>query len=249
MFEAVKAIHAALRTESTWAFVLFIAVVSAVIGGSVAWLVDRAYKNSLPPPTPAFRLRHEGLFVFPDFPQPLLYRYGTPPSVFLAPIGLAFHIEVINNRPTKTKVTQYFADIQTSEGKWFRVLNLSMSSPHEVYFLNGRDIRRGFRCTFEPPTFFDSIAVSKVLDAGEPLRGWMFFEWPRELREARNVSIQKVKLTIKNAHDETAQETFDLTSKSAGEQGASMLGGGGFGRGADAEEVDLSSVPIRPVRN
>jgi hypothetical protein len=47
MFDFVKAIHEALHIQSTWAFVAVIAFVFAVLGGSTAWIVDRAYKNSL----------------------------------------------------------------------------------------------------------------------------------------------------------------------------------------------------------
>jgi len=46
MFEMVKAIHEALHIESTWAFVTVIAVVFAIMSGSVAWVVDKGYKNS-----------------------------------------------------------------------------------------------------------------------------------------------------------------------------------------------------------
>jgi hypothetical protein len=46
MFEIVKAIHDAIRTESTLAFVLVIAALFAFLGGSTAWVVDTAYKRS-----------------------------------------------------------------------------------------------------------------------------------------------------------------------------------------------------------
>src|SRR5438876_11915650 len=46
MFEIVRAIHEALHTESTLVFVLSISTVFAVLGGSVAWVVDSGYKNS-----------------------------------------------------------------------------------------------------------------------------------------------------------------------------------------------------------
>ena len=46
MWETIRAIHEALGIESTWAFVLIIAGVFAFLSGSVAWVVDRGYKNS-----------------------------------------------------------------------------------------------------------------------------------------------------------------------------------------------------------
>jgi hypothetical protein len=66
MFETVRAIHEALRTESTLAFVLFMAMVFAVLNGGVAWLVDRGYKNSL---VEAQSETRPWLFVSPNIDQ------------------------------------------------------------------------------------------------------------------------------------------------------------------------------------
>ena len=45
MFEIVEAIHKALHTQSTFAFVLVSFLVVGLIAGGVAWLVDIGYKN------------------------------------------------------------------------------------------------------------------------------------------------------------------------------------------------------------
>jgi len=47
MFELAKAIHEAIHTESTAAFMVTIAVVFALLGTGVGWIVDRQYKNTL----------------------------------------------------------------------------------------------------------------------------------------------------------------------------------------------------------
>lgn len=47
MFEIVKAIHEALHTESTWAFVLTVAIAGGLLFGGVAWIVDKGYRNAL----------------------------------------------------------------------------------------------------------------------------------------------------------------------------------------------------------
>ena len=46
MFEIVAAVHKALKIESTWAFVLLIALGTGAIGGFCAWIIDKGYKNS-----------------------------------------------------------------------------------------------------------------------------------------------------------------------------------------------------------
>jgi hypothetical protein len=47
MFETAKAIHEAIHSESTMAFVLAVATTFALLGGLVAFVVDLGYKNSL----------------------------------------------------------------------------------------------------------------------------------------------------------------------------------------------------------
>jgi hypothetical protein len=46
MYDIVEGLHRALRVESTWAFVLVIAVGAAFVGGFFAWVIDTGYKNS-----------------------------------------------------------------------------------------------------------------------------------------------------------------------------------------------------------
>lgn len=47
MIDIVRTIHEALGIESTWAFVLIVAIITGAVGGGAAWLVDRSYKRSL----------------------------------------------------------------------------------------------------------------------------------------------------------------------------------------------------------
>jgi hypothetical protein len=47
MFDIVKAFHEAFHTESTWAFVLPVAAMFAIMSGSLAWVIDKGYKKSL----------------------------------------------------------------------------------------------------------------------------------------------------------------------------------------------------------
>jgi hypothetical protein len=46
MYDIVEGIHKALKIESTWAFVLVVALGSAMVGGFFAWIIDAGYKNS-----------------------------------------------------------------------------------------------------------------------------------------------------------------------------------------------------------
>jgi len=53
MFDTVEKIHGALGIESTWLFVLVIALGAAILGGGAAWIVDRTYKRS-----PEYKAEH-----------------------------------------------------------------------------------------------------------------------------------------------------------------------------------------------
>src|ERR1035438_9535515 len=46
MYDIVEGLHKALRIESTWAFVLIVALGSALVGGFFAWITETGYKNS-----------------------------------------------------------------------------------------------------------------------------------------------------------------------------------------------------------
>jgi len=45
MFDTVRTIHSALGTDSAAVFVIVVALVFAVVGGGLAFIVDKAYKN------------------------------------------------------------------------------------------------------------------------------------------------------------------------------------------------------------
>ncbi len=46
MYEIVEGLHRALRIESTWAFVLVVALFFSCAGGLFAWIIDTGYRNS-----------------------------------------------------------------------------------------------------------------------------------------------------------------------------------------------------------
>lgn len=74
MFAIVKAIHEALHTESTLAFVLAIAIVGGIVLGGVAWIVDKGYRNTV-----AERTEH----------QQSIQRAEPPPNIDEKPPTLA----------------------------------------------------------------------------------------------------------------------------------------------------------------
>lgn len=86
MFEIVEAIHKVLRTESTLVFVLVIAGLFAIGGGTVAWLVDAGYKNS-----PEYQADHARGRTLEEWQRvglvAILSRYPNQRVVILASVG------------------------------------------------------------------------------------------------------------------------------------------------------------------
>ena len=186
--------------------------------------------------------------MLPAYPQPLLYDYrhsysltGSPSERAVAPIGLALNLEVINNRPTATKVRSYFAELETGVNEWTRLGRLPMAEPRGIYLAEGRPgryVNLDFR-----PGYFDAVAREKTLPPGGSLAGWVFFEWPPELRGDRR--LRNFRVRVENSQGETEEAVFNLPARGGGGQGAEPLDAGGFGA-AGPGRTDLTGVPIRP---
>jgi hypothetical protein len=98
VFEIVEAIHKALRTESTFVFVLVIVSVFAVMGGIVGWLVDAGYKNS-----PEYRAAHATPIVEVSYelkqdglPIPI-QAHTSIPITFVRPDRTVETVDIINS--------------------------------------------------------------------------------------------------------------------------------------------------------
>ena len=122
MFEIVEAIHKALRIESTWAFVLVIALGTGGIGGVVAWIVDKGYKNSAeykqshqPPITP-----------IPPAPQTAIpSESNKPQSVPPAKKGIAVGKDsvVVGNIPDGSKIGDSSVVVGPTDANGNTILN------------------------------------------------------------------------------------------------------------------------------
>jgi hypothetical protein len=200
----------------------------------------------------AFQIRHHGFVMFPVFPQPLLYTYSfssylfsSSPDKFIAPVGLAVNVEVLNTRPTTTKVQSYEAELETDINQWTPIKRLPMTEPHDIFFVEGDSLKSCVKLDFKPH-IFDMVASQKNLSPGESLDGWMFFEWPPELHE--NKKLCNVKVRLKNSQGEMVETVINVLSND--EPGESSLNEGSFGpTDSKTKTVDLSSLLIRPFSN
>src|SRR5207253_3748087 len=75
-----------------------------------------------------------------------LYVTGEAPTFFAySPIGLALDIEVINNKPTLSKLRSYTVDVRNKGGNWIRVYSLPMASNRSVYYVENDKLKTGVK--------------------------------------------------------------------------------------------------------
>lgn len=210
-----------------------------------------------------FFLIKQNSFIFsPVYPQPLLYVYKESPLLsdgsdeeFIAPVGVAFNIEITNLKSNPVNVRAYTADLQMEDGSWSRIYSLPTDLKHKLYLNESGDYKRCRELEFEP-NLFDRQVKSKTLMSGESVSGWMFFEWSPELRA--NQKIRKLKLEIESTQNEISSVVFnflsDETSSSARKSLVDERGASDFFKGEmkvknENSFEDLGKLVIRPFRN
>jgi hypothetical protein len=116
----------------------------------------------------------------------------------IAPIGVALGVEVTNSRPTKTRVIAYVLDVRQKWYRWKRLGSISMKDPLSICWAP-KDLADCIRLDFSKNAF--DIHAEEALEPGESIRGWMFFEWPQELRNEPPMG-ERFRVTLWNSHRE-----------------------------------------------
>jgi hypothetical protein len=139
--------------------------------------------------------------------------YDSKFEKLIAPIGLAIFLDIINNMATSTKLTSYTVDLDI-KGEWTRIYSLPILNPLDIFWANP-DRKNCVRFDFRHNAF-DVLAQEKTLQPGEALEGWMFFEWPTELRGALP-SYSRIRLQIEGAQGR--KDIYILESNNTQEPG------------------------------
>lgn len=173
------------------------------------------------------------------YPGPLVYRYTAKPGQLLAPVGLAAVVEVTNKRPTAARVFSYVVDAPI-KGQWTRLHNLQALNPRGFFWIGNNNFKAATQLDFSDNSF-DIKARDQTLQPGESIQGWIFIEWPAELR-ARVPDVRQLRVTIENSHGERQIST--LASPTAQEAGESVIAGGSWH--VLPKAADLTGVPVMP---
>lgn len=174
------------------------------------------------------------------YPGALMYLYDSSLGKRLAPVGYAMVMEVTNISQTIARVQAYTVDIPVN-GEWIRLPNLRAVDPTAFFWAKNGDLRNVRRIDFQA-NGFDPQARNKSLQPGEGIKGWVFLEWPPELRDT-SPKFDRIRLQIDDAIGRRTVATLD--TEIAEEPGESLLGGGELIVGPQ-ESLDLSKTPILP---
>jgi hypothetical protein len=153
------------------------------------------------------------------YPGPFLFKYRSIKGEKIAPIGYMAFIEVTNIGEIMTRITSYELKLKI-KNKWVKIPNLSVSNPLDVYYavnVISKCINLDFR-----ENSFDINAMNREIKKGESVRGWVFYEWPKELR---NISTQPKTFSY-TLTDKLQKESKVEGSFENGESPSSAIDGG-----------------------
>ena len=248
---SAKIVQIAVTTEFPfWERALFTFVLFGLVGVGIVELIKVIEKRRpiitksvIPQPNPSthFRVAISTLVKY-RFPGILFLLYSDSTSEYLAPVGLQVLVSVTNNDPTVTKIEGYAADVLIGD-QWIRVFSLPGIDPKSFFLAQEETLTKAHRIDFSENSF-DTLAKNRLLQSGEPLKGWMFFEWPANLRYSdSDVPIRKLRLHIENASGQRETHELDLPARLS--NGESEIKGDWAGW-IFPEEVNIRGRPIKP---
>jgi pyrimidine deaminase RibD-like protein len=133
---------------------------------------------------------------------PMVYIYNSGLGKTVASVNLAMFVEVINLKPTQTRISKYSAKMlvtmTTNSGKedeWHLLYPLP-SRENNVFFILNNDWTKTKRFDFAEDGF-DSQVTQTKLGTGDVVSGWMLFETNHNIRK-REYEIKKIELTIED---------------------------------------------------
>lgn len=202
------------------------AAVLGVVLPLVAWLT---------PPPPPFVVRSN---VMMSPAPPILYRYPSKFGDLLSPVGVATVLEIANRRSTVVKLSSYAVDGERG-GHWYQLPTfLQPLNPTQFYWIDMEGNLANAAALDFATNSFDVLASKTTLAPGESLKGWVFLQWPSELRDTNTV-LERLRITLDTTSGERQVAVIDAPR-------ARPLGNADFAGDAIATHgrVDLSGLPV-----
>lgn len=240
VLEIIKALREAWPFQSTAAFVVSVAFLFGTFGAGAGFVVDRIAKKVA---TEVFKVRVSLLAAgFPEITVVAVYHTAHDKEA-ISPLGCVAHVEVVNTRPTPTKIVRYSVDVKLGgSDNWKR---LSSVPPQGCKFYWLSSLENAIE-TDLADTAFD-VGANRLLPAGDSVVGFMFFEWPAELRgrsdlkgtEGPKLENLKFRINLENSVGE--RQTLPLSTKP--EDGQSWIDPVSL---TNRGRRDLSQLPVIP---
>jgi hypothetical protein len=196
MYDIVEGLHKALRIESTWQFVLAMALGAAVVAGFFAWIIDTGYRNS-----PEFKASHEKASQKPD--NLLGQRSYLDVELAIDRIDkntIQFHFSLHNIGPSEIKVLHLAYQTRSmtaTEGNM---------EPVRTIIPQGHLVSNGSIPVNDTPGTLLAMATYVVGNDTQPFTVTLGFP-------IRPIDLHAKNILASSSREESAGETFDSTQK------------------------------------
>jgi hypothetical protein len=153
------------------------------------------------------------------------------------------YVEVVNLKPLMANVNSYMLDIDVN-AQWKRLYHLSAIGPLSLYFALDDGYKECVRIHNEKNAF-DIRASAKGIQPGEKLEGWMYFEWPLELRKAVP-RIGRLQMHLESSTGEKESHIINFGQQSQTKAGEGSLGNTFLEVEGKKKTYNLSRLKIVP---
>lgn len=243
-FLSVKKPHTALWTAFAATVFFLLGVVLYVRNDLIKSGAAEGAAEAAPPAAlkiEPFRARLVTVLHF-GFPSVLAYRYASALGPRLAPVGLAAVINVENAGGVVTRVTSYALDVRV-DGTWVRLHALEALNPTDFFWIKDGNLKTCLRLDFSESAF-DPRFRDRDFGPEQIAGGWMFFEWPPELRpKAASVTLNEMRLQLESFRGE--KQAVILKGGDGATDGRGGLEGGTFRPIPGV--LDLSGIAVLPL--
>ncbi len=174
--------------------------------------------------------------LFFGYPSHLVYAHSTKDGRCITHVGLAAHVEVVNMGNRIARVRAYRLKCLVN-GRWRTFPVLTVLNPATLFWVADGDLKKSIRLRVST---FDEESANTQLEPGQSIRGWMFFEWPKDLRSAIPPAFNRHRLVLEDVTG--SQITLDLQNPKPQSPLDGGLDGGSWERLPGAYDLSTSKV-------
>ncbi len=185
-------------------------------------------------------LIHQSAAIKSNYKGPILYKYKSGIGERITSVGYMAYLEIINTSDINTRINSYAMEFKIADA-WIMIPHLSISDPLNVFWANNSNIKDCSRLDFRDKLLEDKLRNIE-LSPNQSIHGWVFFEWPKTLREAVPHE-EGIRYTFENNREDIVIQ--EISTEKTTNLAASL--DGGYWDFYDNNRVDLSKYKYLPV--